>query len=92
MQHNTHTHTVIKSHGSTYTHTQDIIALSGQVCDAPSGSLSSFEGSIKLVAGGASSGTHPIGKKQLLLRGSILRSTNHVWGIAVYTGHETKVR
>ena len=32
-----------------------------------------------------------LGEEQILLRGSSLRNTKHVWGIAVYTGHDSKV-
>lgn len=32
-----------------------------------------------------------LGEDQILLRGSSLRNTGHIWGIAVYTGHDTKV-
>lgn len=32
-----------------------------------------------------------LGEEQILLRGSSLRNTAHIWGIAVYTGHDSKV-
>lgn len=32
-----------------------------------------------------------LGEEQILLRGSSLRNTGYVWGIAVYTGHDSKV-
>lgn len=32
-----------------------------------------------------------LGEEQILLRGSSLRNTKHIWGIAVYTGHDSKV-
>ena len=34
---------------------------------------------------------HGISADQVLLKGSILRNTEHIWGIACYTGHQTKV-
>lgn len=34
---------------------------------------------------------HPLSAEQVLLKGSILRNTSHVYGIACYTGHQTKV-
>lgn len=33
----------------------------------------------------------PLEIDQLLLRGSSLRNTNYVYGLAIYTGHDTKV-
>ena len=33
----------------------------------------------------------PLGIDQVLLRGSSLRNTEYVYGLAVFTGHETKV-
>lgn len=32
-----------------------------------------------------------LGEDQILLRGSSLRNTRFIWGIAIYTGHDTKV-
>lgn len=32
-----------------------------------------------------------LGEEQILLRGSSLRNTGYIWGIAVYTGHDSKV-
>lgn len=32
-----------------------------------------------------------LGEEMMLLRGSSLRNTGHIWGIAVYTGHDSKV-
>ena len=33
----------------------------------------------------------PLGLEQMLLRGSMLRNTNYIYGVVVYTGHETKL-
>ena len=33
----------------------------------------------------------PLGQAQLLLRGCTLKNTEHVYGVVIYTGHETKV-
>lgn len=33
----------------------------------------------------------PIDIDQILLRGSSLKNTEYVYGIAIYTGHDTKV-
>lgn len=35
--------------------------------------------------------TLPLGPDQLLLRGAMLRNTSWVFGIVIYTGHETKL-
>lgn len=32
-----------------------------------------------------------LGEEQILLRGSSLRNTGHIWGVAIYTGHDSKV-
>ena len=59
----------------------------GQVCEAPNGVLHQWHGTVTL------EGQEPmvVTEKQLLLRGAKLRNTKAAWGIAVYTGHETKV-
>eukprot|EP00361_Fabrea_salina_P005890 CAMPEP_0202437164 /NCGR_PEP_ID=MMETSP1345-20130828/28116_1 /ASSEMBLY_ACC=CAM_ASM_000843 /TAXON_ID=342563 /ORGANISM="Fabrea Fabrea salina" /LENGTH=87 /DNA_ID=CAMNT_0049050819 /DNA_START=60 /DNA_END=319 /DNA_ORIENTATION=+ len=33
----------------------------------------------------------PLDMKQLLMRGSLLKNTEYVYGVVIYTGHETKV-
>lgn len=35
--------------------------------------------------------TIPLGLDQMLLRGSMLRNTNYIYGVVIYTGHETKL-
>lgn len=35
--------------------------------------------------------TLPLGPDQVLLRGAMLRNTSWVFGIVIYTGHETKL-
>jgi phospholipid-transporting ATPase len=33
----------------------------------------------------------PLGPERILLRGAMLRNTNWIFGVAIYTGHETKL-
>lgn len=33
----------------------------------------------------------PVGPDQILLRGSLLQNTKWVYGVVIYTGHETKI-
>ncbi|CDF37994.1 unnamed protein product [Chondrus crispus] len=54
---------------------------------SPSTALHEFEASIEL----SGEGPVPLGPSSLLLRGIILRNTEYIYGIAVYTGFDTKV-
>mgnify|MGYP000731217650 CR=1 FL=1 len=56
-------------------------------CEGPNEFLYKFEGNLTLPDGAII----PIDPDQILLRGSVLRNTEHVYGVAVYTGHETKI-
>lgn len=56
------------------------------VCSVPDASFHNYDGVIE-VAGKK----YSLSPKQLLLRGASLRNTAFVVGVAVYTGHETKV-
>jgi len=62
--------------------------LQGQIikCEHPNERLYQFYGTISL-----GEKEYPLEVKQTLLRGAMLRNTKWVIGIAVYTGHETKV-
>mmetsp|Transcript_30520 Transcript_30520/g.46780 ORF Transcript_30520/g.46780 Transcript_30520/m.46780 type:complete len:289 (-) Transcript_30520:349-1215(-) len=67
--------------------------LDGQVlCELPNNAIYKFEGNINLVGRGGS-GEQPISlsSDSLLLRGSSLRNTDYVVGVAIFTGHDTKV-
>jgi len=55
-------------------------------CEHPNERLYQFYGTISL-----DGKEYPLEVKQTLLRGAMLRNTKWVIGIAVYTGHETKV-
>ncbi|XP_074026035.1 ATPase phospholipid transporting 8A1 isoform X3 [Leptinotarsa decemlineata] len=70
------------------TNTHDLKQLSGTVeCEPPNKLLYEFNGVLKL----SNKSPEPLGPDQLLLRGAILRNTSWVFGIVIYTGHETKL-
>ena len=65
-------------------------------CDAPNNSLYTFNGTLVLTGGAGADDEAPhdkvsIGPANVLLRGSNLRNTEWVMGVAVYGGHDTKV-
>jgi len=57
-------------------------------CDLPNTNLYEFNGSIQLEPG---TKKHSLSANQVLLRSCILRNTEWIVGIAVYTGHESKI-
>lgn len=57
------------------------------VCDMPNPQLYKFQGTLTMPDGAK----HGLSADQVLLKGSILRNTGHIYGIACYTGHQTKV-
>ena len=56
------------------------------VCESPNDLLYRFEGTINI-----NDKTYSLDHNQLLLRGTSLKNTDWIEGLAVYTGHETKV-
>lgn len=56
-------------------------------CENPNELLYKFEGNLHM-GGGV---TVPLSVDQILLRGSSLRNTDYIYGIVVFTGHETKI-
>ena len=56
-------------------------------CEKPNEFLYKFEGNLTLSDGAVV----PLSVDMMLLRGSSLRNTEYVYGIAVFTGHESKV-
>ena len=54
--------------------------------EMPNNSLYTFEGTLRLRGKEV-----PLNPEQLLLRGAMLRNTRWVYGIVVFTGHETKL-
>jgi magnesium-transporting ATPase (P-type) len=56
-------------------------------CRGPNELLYQFDGNITLQSGMQ----EPLNADNFLLRGSQLRNTDFIYGVATYTGHETKV-
>lgn len=56
-------------------------------CEAPNRHLYEFSGVLKETDKLA----QPLGPDQVLLRGAMLRNTSWIFGIVIYTGHETKL-
>eukprot|EP00050_Salpingoeca_kvevrii_P002287 m.190317 g.190317 ORF g.190317 m.190317 type:complete len:1160 (+) comp10581_c0_seq1:297-3776(+) len=77
------------SYTSHITSTREVRALEGCVdCELPNNRLYKFVGNIGIRRGEA---MQPLGPDQLLLRGAQLRNTPWVFGLVVYTGHESKL-
>lgn len=55
-------------------------------CEDPNANLYSFVGSLIF-----EEQQHPLTPQQLLLRDSKLRNTDYIYGVVVFTGHDTKV-
>eukprot|EP01132_Coremiostelium_polycephalum_P001453 gene1453-1831_t len=55
-------------------------------CEPPGQNLNKFDGRITLNGGEQ----YPLNIEQLLIRGTTLMNTKWVYGVVVYTGHETK--
>ena len=56
-------------------------------CEGPNEFLYTFQGNLKF----SDDEVIPLNADQLLLRGSSLRNTESIIGVAVYTGHESKI-
>ncbi|KAH7920341.1 Ca-transporting ATPase [Leucogyrophana mollusca] len=70
-----------------------VAALSGSLrSEQPNNSLYTYEGTLELLSpSNGQARTIPLGPDQLLLRGAQLRNTPWVYGVVVFTGHETKL-
>ena len=69
----------------------DLSRLSGRVrSEQPNSSLYTYEATLTMTAGGGEKEL-PLAPDQLLLRGATLRNTPWIYGIVVFTGHETKL-
>ncbi|KAJ8934426.1 hypothetical protein NQ318_000643 [Aromia moschata] len=70
------------------TTTHELTQLSGTIeCEPPNKHLYEFNGVLRE----AHKTAEHLGPDQLLLRGAILRNTSWIFGIVIYTGHETKL-
>ncbi|GAA5879366.1 hypothetical protein JCM1840_006023, partial [Sporobolomyces johnsonii] len=70
-----------------------ISQLSGQIrSEQPNNSLYTFEATLSMSSAGmAASKDIPLGPDQILLRGAQLRNTAWLYGVVIFTGHETKL-
>jgi phospholipid-transporting ATPase len=69
-----------------------VTALHGSLrSEQPNNSLYTYEGAMDLITSAGVPKQVPLGPDQLLLRGAQLRNTPWVYGIVVFTGHETKL-
>lgn len=69
----------------------ELARMGGRVkSEQPNSSLYTYEATITLQTGGGEKEL-PLNPEQLLLRGATLRNTPWVYGLVVFTGHETKL-
>lgn len=54
--------------------------------DEPNANISTFQGQLELVRGSI-----PLAFNNLLLRNSVLRNTDYIFAVVIYTGHNTKI-
>ncbi|CAH1113541.1 unnamed protein product [Psylliodes chrysocephalus] len=70
------------------TSTNDLKNLSGTIeTEPPNRHLYDFKGVIRH----SDRSPEPLGPDQILLRGSLLRNTSWIFGVVIYTGHDTKL-
>ncbi|XP_071786477.1 probable phospholipid-transporting ATPase IA isoform X3 [Asterias amurensis] len=69
---------------------QELTQINGRIeCDTPNRHLYEFTGNIRVKQDQTMA--VPIGNEQVLLRGAVLKNTQWIHGIAIYTGHESKL-
>ncbi|XP_065215293.1 probable phospholipid-transporting ATPase IA isoform X3 [Planococcus citri] len=67
---------------------KDLVKFKGIVeCDLPNRQIYDFTGTLTR----RNATTLPLGPDRILLRGAMLRNTGWVYGLVIYTGHETKL-
>ncbi|KAI8324877.1 phospholipid-translocating P-type ATPase [Martensiomyces pterosporus] len=70
----------------------DVAALKGHLkTELPNDSLYTFEGTLVSEGGRIGFKELPLDPTQVLLRGAILRNTDWIYAVVVFTGHETKL-
>ena len=67
----------------------DLTGINGEIiCEKPNNAIHKFEGQISIA-------NHqdkiPLGPENIILRGCSLRNTDYVYGVCVFTGHDTKL-
>ena len=66
--------------------------LNGQLrSEQPNNSLYTYEATLSMQTADGLTKTIPLGPDQILLRGAQLRNTSWLYGVVVFTGHDTKV-
>ncbi|KAK1232321.1 aminophospholipid translocase [Marasmius sp. AFHP31] len=79
-------------HTASLTSPRPVNALRGTLrSEHPNNSLYTYEGTLDLLTNMGTPKQVPLGPDQLLLRGAQLRNTPWVYGLVVFTGHETKL-
>ncbi|THU89359.1 calcium transporting ATPase [Dendrothele bispora CBS 962.96] len=69
-----------------------VTALRGSLrAEQPNNSLYTFEGTLELLNNMGTPKQVPLGPDQMLLRGAQIRNTPWLYGLVVYSGHETKL-
>lgn len=70
----------------------EISRLNGKLrSEQPNNSLYTFEATLVIQNGAGGTKDVPLGPDQMLLRGAQLRNTAWMYGLVVFTGHETKL-
>jgi phospholipid-transporting ATPase len=77
---------------SSYLSPSDIINLSSIIkCEQPNNRLYNYDGTLTLNSADGKQKDFPLDPSKLLLRGAQLRNTSWIYGIVVFTGHESKL-
>ncbi|KIY61355.1 phospholipid-translocating P-type ATPase [Cylindrobasidium torrendii FP15055 ss-10] len=80
------------SHTAALTNPQAVLQLRGSLrSEQPNNSLYTYEGTFDLITPQGTPKQVPLGPDQVLLRGAQLRNTPWLYGLTVFTGHETKL-
>lgn len=70
----------------------DLSNLSGTLrCELPNNRLYNYDGTLALNVADGKTKEFPLDPSKLLLRGAQLRNTSWIYGLVVFTGHETKL-